>query len=354
MRPRVLFVSLATTSFVRDDLALLRERYGVTAFTFGTTDSARGLLAGWRRQRAWLKREGDRADLVVGWFADFHLALPALWASRRGVPLAVMLGGFDAACLPGLGYGVFCSRWRAPLARTVLRRASRLLPVAEALLESTNAWASEEGSRQGVRVHVPRLATPARVLPTGYDADAWPMGRADRGATVCAVAHLADWPTFYIKGGDLLLEVARQMPEARFEIVGVAPRFGDALLNHEHVPGNVRLVPPVERETLAEVYARSSVVAQLSRTEGLPDVLCEAMLCGCVPAVSAVGAMEEVAGGLGAVAETPEEATEAVRLALAVAPEQRHAARERIATHYSRERRRRDLFAHLDALIEAQ
>ncbi|MEL6614309.1 MAG: glycosyl transferase family 1, partial [Bacteroidota bacterium] len=153
---RLLVPFLAPTSFVRDDLALLGERYEVVPFEFGTASGAGALARAVRRQRRWLAAEMPRADAVFGWFADYHLALPARAAQRRGVPLAVALGGFDAACLPELGYGVFYSRWRAPLAMRVLRSASLLVPVAGALVRSENTvGAAPPHTAQGVAAHVP-------------------------------------------------------------------------------------------------------------------------------------------------------------------------------------------------------
>ena len=257
MRPRLLYSYLAPTSFVRDDLALLRERYDVSAFEFGTggaTSLARGL---WR-QRRWLDAEAPRADAVVGWFADYHMVLPLERARRRGIPLAVMLGGFDAACLPQLKYGVFCSRWRGPLARRVLRGASLLLPVAGALVQSRNAFGgAPEATDQGVVAHVEGLSTPAAVVPTGYDPEAWQPGQASRSQSVCAVALISDWRTFQIKGADLLLDAARQLPEVAFEFVGVSPEFRQRLEQKEVLPPNMSLHPPVAREALAEVYRRT-------------------------------------------------------------------------------------------------
>ena len=126
--PRLLFSYLQPTSFVRDDLSLLAERYDVRSHEFGV-DVARGALGkaaalarGMARLAAWTRAEGPQADLLYGWFADYHI-LPLARQRRRGLPLALAMGGYDAMDLPDLGYGVFASRWRAPLARRVLRAA---------------------------------------------------------------------------------------------------------------------------------------------------------------------------------------------------------------------------------------
>src|SRR5690606_21590355 len=224
-RPRLLFVYQEPTSFVRAALGLLRERYDVRPFAFGVRAAggkgarAVALARGAAAQAAWLRRELPSADLVFGWFADYHLALPARAARRAGVPLAVALGGFDCMDLPQLDYGVFRT-WRAPLARFVLRNASVLLPVHDSLLETHNLFL-DRAQAQGVRVHVPGLATPAVEVPTGYDPAAWPLGPAERAPGVLSVGLIDSHRTFLRKGLDLLVEVARRLPAVPFEVVGL-------------------------------------------------------------------------------------------------------------------------------------
>ena len=142
--PRLLFVSLADSSFVTDDAALLAEDFDVRAFTFdaAAAKGARGMARRLAAQAKWLVRELPRADAVFGWFADYHLLLPMLATRPARVPVAVALGGFEANVLPAVGYGVMRSGWRAPVARRVLRGADLLLPVSAALLAHENRFAA--------------------------------------------------------------------------------------------------------------------------------------------------------------------------------------------------------------------
>ncbi|MBE2187336.1 MAG: glycosyltransferase family 4 protein [Rhodothermales bacterium] len=344
-RPTLLYTYLTPSSFVTDDLGVLSQAFDVRTFRFDAQQakSATGLARLWIMQAAWLARYAHRADVQYGWFADHHLALPALLSPR--LPLAVALGGFEANTLPEIGYGVMTT-WRAPLARLVLRRAALLLPVASELLVATNRFgAFPHVLETGVRARVPGLVAPAEVLPTGYDLAAWPMGPDERKPSVLTVTFVSDARAVRLKGIDLLLEAARRMPDVPFTVVGVSESVARTL----DAPPNATLLPAVPRADLARRYAEASVFALFSRSEGLPNVVAEAMACGAVPVVSAVGGMPSLVGETGEVVETPavEVLVTALRRGLAASPARRHAARARIAADFSAEARRERLVAAL-------
>ena len=358
-RPRLLFICLAFTSFVKDDLALLREHYDVRVFHFDANrfSSRAGRLLGVAyygvKQFLWLLRELPRADLVFGWFAGYHLVLPVLLARGTGKPAAVALGGTDSNWLPELGYGVYDSPWQAPLARWVLRKASLLLPVAEALMYSESRYATWPKRRaNGVRAHVPELKTPFEVVPFGYDPSAWPMGPLDREPVVSTVALIASERTLRVKGVDILFEVARELPDITFQVVGVAEAYAPEAQSYFDPPPNVRLLPPRSRHELPAAYAASSVYVQLSRTEGMPNVLCEAMLCGCIPVGSDAAGIPHVIGEAGFVVDEPDASAIAgtIKEALSQGPEARRRARRRIEESFPVARRRKQLISHLEKL----
>ncbi|MDZ4701985.1 MAG: glycosyltransferase [Rhodothermales bacterium] len=354
-KKRVLFIYLSPASFVRDDLEMLGRRVDLVPFHFDVdrARSAAGLLGLWREQRRWLGRELPGADLVMGWFADYHMVLPVAQARRRGIPVAVALGGYDCLRLPELAYGVFASRWRAPLARYVLRNASLLLPVAEALLCSENQFSAwPERRRYGLCADAPGVHTPHRVLPTGYVPERWPAGPECRAPSVCTVGLIDTEQTFRRKGIDLVLEAAALLPDVPFRVVGVTPTMRAWIAGRFAVPPNLTFDGQVPREALVLIYQEASVYLQLSRAEGMPNVLCEAMLCGCIPVASRVFGNPAGVGDAGFLVDepTPEAIVPAIRQALAAEAGRREQARRHIETHFQRHHREAammDAFAQL-------
>ena len=343
---------------MREDLAHLRSFADVEVFHFdaerggSAVARARRVAAETARQAAWLRRHLPGADAVFGWFADFHLALPT-WAGRRqGVPVLVAVAGFDAIALPALGYGVYESRWRAPLARYVLRHATRVLPCSATMIEHENRYsAAPDVLRNGVRAHVPGFDTPVTVVPFGFDAADWPLGPDSRPDIVCTVGHVADERVQRRKGLDVLIGAARHLPGVTVQIVGVPEERGGEVRARYDAPANVELLPPRPREALAAIYQGASVYAQLSRAEGQPNVLGEAMCSGCVPVGSPVFGIPETIGDTGYLVDRPESehVASVLRRALDEATaERRRAARDRILTHYTRAQRR----ARLRAVVE--
>ncbi len=369
-KPRLLFIQLYPSTFVEDDVEILSPRYEIARFQFGSTRrqprwrNALAQLAAFVHQAGWLSVRLGRADLVYGWFADYHMLLPVLLARLFRRPCVVVLGGFDATALPQYRFGVFSSRWRAAAARIIVRRARFLLAVTPGLVRSENRFAFWPSSRgDGILAHVPDLHTPIEVLPTAFRPELWPMGAPARGRSVLTSAWVASNRTFLIKGLDLLIEVARRMPDTPFRVIGIHDEIRSWIRESCNPPGNLEILPPRDRFSLPSVYGEASVYLQPSRTEGgLPMALGEAMLCGCIPVASEVGGMPDTVGEAGFLAASPDPEAiaalveRALRLAddPAAGPAARERARSRILERFGWEQRRTRLIARLDEIRQGR
>ena len=98
-----------------------------------------------------------------------------------------------------------------------------------------------------------------------------------------------------IKGVDLIVKVAKKLPDCTFYLVGVIKEDLNNYSFSENIVFTGRLIP----EELKSLYSKCHYYFQLSNTEGFGVALCEAMLCGCIPIVSNVNFLPNIVGDSG-------------------------------------------------------
>lgn len=300
--------------FIRDDVELLRKHCPVE---WKTASGFRALPILFRGVRD--------SDVSISWFGSVYAVVMIFFARLLGRRSVVIIGGVDAARDPENKYGIWLSWWKRALLRWGLPRANHLLAVAEPLAAEL---------RQRVGHPLPQL----EVLPTGYNPDRWKPGGQPKGATVLCVAHCDSHQRLAIKGIDLLLAAARQLPELQVQIIGITPAVQSLIST---VPSNVTLLPPLPRNQLLPHYQRALIFCQPSRREGLPNTLCEAMLCGCIPVGADVGGVADAIGDTGVVANpgNAEALQKAIAAAAQLLPQSGLQARERVMAKFSQTKR---------------
>ncbi|MFN1836179.1 glycosyltransferase family 4 protein [Balneola sp. MJW-20] len=359
-RKTILFFHQGRSSFVEEDLRILSNSFRVREFYFSTQRSGPKIITAFQyllqfiRQFLWLLINIRSGDFLFAWFSDFHSFLPAVFSSFFNKPLLVVNGGYDAVNNKELGYGIFRDTWQKRFGIYVLRHARLLLPVDQTLIRAEPAaeyWG--EAYPNGILHHIPDLDTEWTELPTGYNPSAWPAGPAERKAEVLTVAFIDTIRTAKIKGIDLYIECARSLPEFTFRIIGVPEEMQGTLGKAYHLPQNIFMYPPVKRDELSEFYRQASVYAQLSRSEGLPNVLCEAMLSGCIPVGSPVYGIPKAISNTGFIAEKPDTALIASLIKKAhqqQSVDSRKKVRDRIIDEYSLKKRENTLTSILNNL----
>lgn len=296
---KLLLIYTNYSSFVKADYEILSSSFQVTRYKFRPEKGGILLVVQFIKQIVYLLINCLRYDFLLIWFADTHAFLPVLAAKLFRKKSAIVIGGFDAVSIPELNYGLFCAnKPRQILAKFAIRNASFLLPVDGTLVENTNYYADKTGKGLpvGVRHFVKGIKGEIRIVPTGYDPGFWkPVAGIVRHKSVVTVGSIPDWKRWYLKGCDFLAQVAAELPEMPFHIYGV----GDAMmaeLRKSSLPENLFLHGLVTTEELPAIYSSHQIYAQLSMSEGLPNVLCEAMLCGCIPVGSDVNGIPGVTG----------------------------------------------------------
>jgi glycosyltransferase involved in cell wall biosynthesis len=254
------------------------------------------------------------------------------------------MGGYDCVSFPEIRYGAFNNRLMKPFVKASYRRAHLLLPVHEALVYKTYEYFNATNKAQGFEAYTGRLKTPHQTIYNGYDIDKWYLGNKNLTPSFLTVAGGCEEKRRRIlKGVDLFIQLARSLPEFAFTIVG-ANSWG------EELPNNVKLIPRTKNEDLLELYQSNMFYVQLSLSEGFPNALSEAMLCGCVPIVSGVSSMPDMVDGAGYVLHHKDsnELLHLVNIAISeYATDRKQKARNNIANRYTEERRGRELLQAL-------
>ncbi len=326
---RVLYAHSRKATFIEVDRALLAERWEVIDF----------YQPGRVTNLARLLPSLLRADAVVGWWASWHTFWPITLAWLLRKPALLIVGGFDVASLPEVDYGFQRPGLRRWLSRWVIRRASRLM---------TNSFHSQREIEANIGIGPERVAVVHHGVPDPFGA----LPAGERAAVALSVGYVTR-DNLEVKGQRAFVEAAALLPEVSFVLAG--PLDDDpavAALRVAAAP-NVTFAGPAFGEPLLDLFRRASVYVQPSLSESFGIAVAEAMLAGCIPAVTDSGALPEVVGDVGVRIAASDAASiaAAVRAALELGPAERRRARERVLREFPIDMRRRGLGEQVERLL---
>jgi len=245
------------SSFKQRDLEILRKNFNVKVLCYDRlVKSFFKLLIG----IAW-------ADVVFSWFGYKHSFWAVLLSKILKKKTIIVIGGGEVARVPEIGYGLLLSSKNISIIRYILENTDLVLTVDESL---------KRDAIKNLGVYGKNIQT----LPTGYDPEFWkPSGKKNN--VVLTVSYIYK-STIKRKGLRTFIEASRLLPDVKFVIVG--SHIDNSIEELKAIAGqNVEFTGFIPDEELLRYYQRSKVYCQLSRYEGLPNALCEAMLCECVP-----------------------------------------------------------------------
>lgn len=222
----------------------------------------------------------ERRDLIVdGHFLFPDAAAAVLLARRLRLPVVVSARGSDVNV-----------KARDPVIRRWIRwtgrRADRVIAVSAALGDALEGLGVERGSidvlRNGVDLD--------RFAPRDRDESRRAFGLAG-GTIVLSAGHLVE-----NKGHHLAIEAIAGLPEARLLIAGDGPELGrlEALARSLGVADRVSFLGLVPNESMPELYSAADALVLMSRNEGMPNVVLEALACGCRVLSTRAGGVEEI------------------------------------------------------------
>lgn len=287
MKINALYIHTGISSFVEKDVTILKDEFELSIFYFEVNNKKK-LHVSVLKQLLFLLKNCWNSKVIICQFAGFHTVIPALIARFTRKKCILILGGTDCVKFSTIDYGNFNRKILAKATEISIRYATLLLPVDDSLIEYKYSYDSIPESHQGCKAHIgKKFNTPYKVIYNGYDAKSWKNHfiEKEENSFVTIAGDLSSRFAFQLKGIDLICAVAPYFSQCKFYIVG------GSRLKNKNVPKNVVLLDNIPNNELNVWLSSKSFYLQLSMSEGFPNALCEGILSGCIPIVSAVGAM---------------------------------------------------------------
>lgn len=244
----------------------------------------------------------------------------------------MVIGGVDVARIPEFNYGIWNSRWKAVFVGYGIRNADKVLAVDASIKNDAARLANYDGAN-------------IEVVPTGFDHTVW-MPASKKENFVLTVAHCTEQNRGMIKGLDFLASIAGAMPDVRFILIGMSKTISKAF----PFTDNVELYQYLPQNQLVEFYQRAKIYLQPSRREGLPNSLCEAMLCECFPIGTDVGGIPSAIGKTGAIIPFNDLNGAVKAITQGLVRDRCSDARTQIVNNFSIEKREASLLSIIDKL----
>jgi len=244
----------------------------------------------------------SRSKIVIIWFNDYHAFIPILFSKLFLKKSVIIVGGYDAIVDKQNRHGLFFKKGiRSILARINYSLVSEIWVVHKSLEEGCRYAKEKFNIISGVRSFTNNKKLVIKEISTGYDVRFWDYDRNNEKIGVMTAAYFSDERVINIKGLKIFNELASLLPDIPFTVIGESKIQIDKFIN---LNPNVNVLGVQTRTQMKQLYQNNKFYFQGSRLEGLPNSVCEAMLCGCIPIGSKVFGIPDIIGNTGILFDT--------------------------------------------------
>jgi len=298
----ILYIKSANSTFIKIDEEILSRHFKLKTFLMNHGSKSKYLLS-LLKMKFFLLRNISSSKIVFIRFCDYYAAIIALFCRLFNKKFVIVVGGYDAVHIPKYNYGAYQNKFRGWCVKFAYKNADYILPNNPTLIYNYNDYDDEIARYEGVKHFVPNTKAIFKVIYNGFKTDFWTENQdfTKDDKMILTAAYINDLKTYFLKGIDKFIEMAKIFKNNKFIIVGMSKKF--TIQNEISIPENVELVDKTDQSGLLRYYRKAKVFCLFSLTEGMPNVLCEAMLCKCIPVGSKVNSIPEIIGDTGYIIE---------------------------------------------------
>lgn len=303
MKKNVTVVYSVERSFVKSDISIL-EALGFRVYKIHSRPEKNLLFFLLNRIREKLKSILfiSRSKVLISWFNDYHSFIPILFSKLFFKKSIIIVGGYDAIVDNKNNHGLFFkSGLRSAIAKLNYKMVNEVWIVHKSLENGCDFAKQKFNIISGVRRFTSKKNIVIKELNTGYDTRFWNYDQNEEKTGVLTAAFFSDKRVINIKGLNIFNKLASLLPNVNFTIVGES---GIRISDFINLESNIKVMGVQTKSQMKELYQNNKFYFQGSRLEGLPNSLCEAMLCGCIPVGSRVFGIPDAIGKTGILFDT--------------------------------------------------
>ena len=303
MKKNVTVVYSVERSFVKSDISIL-EALGFRVYKIHSRPEKNLLFFLLNRIREKLKSILfiSRSKVLISWFNDYHSFIPILFSKLFFKKSIIIVGGYDAIVDNKNNHGLFFkSGIRSAIAKLNYKMVNEVWIVHKSLENGCDFAKQKFNIISGVRRFTSKKNIVIKELNTGYDTRFWNYDQNEEKTGVITAAFFSEKRVINIKGLNIFNKLASLLPNVSFIIVGES---GIRISDFINLESNIKVMGVQTKSQMKKLYQNNKFYFQGSRLEGLPNSLCEAMLCGCIPVGSRVFGIPDAIGKTGILFDT--------------------------------------------------
>lgn len=303
MKKNVTVVYSVERSFVKSDISIL-EALGFRVYKIHSRPEKNLLNFLLNRIREKLKSILfiSRSKVLISWFNDYHSFIPILFSKLFFKKSIIIVGGYDAIVDNKNNHGLFFKGGlRSTIAKLNYKMVNEVWIVHKSLENGCDFAKQKFNIISGVRRFTSKKNIVIKELNTGYDTRFWNYDQNEEKTGVLTAAFFSEKRVINIKGLNIFNKLASLLPNVNFTIVGES---GIRISDFINLESNIKVMGVQTKSQMKELYQNNKFYFQGSRLEGLPNSLCEAMLCGCIPVGSRVFGIPDAIGKTGILFDT--------------------------------------------------